>query len=92
MDRTCSAKIPLYCELADLLVELDDERLPGLLLSVSFSKRVCAWDWLRKCFVSDTCQGGLRFERDLPLLRTAIDHSTAFDIAGKGVANAESMM
>ena len=27
----------------------------------------------------------------LPLLRTAVDHGTAFDIAGKGVANAESM-
>ena len=27
----------------------------------------------------------------LPLLRTAVDHGTAFDIAGKGIANAESM-
>ncbi len=27
----------------------------------------------------------------LPFLRTAVDHGTAFDIAGKGVANAESM-
>ena len=28
----------------------------------------------------------------LPLLRTAVDHGTAFDIAGKGSANAESMV
>jgi 4-hydroxythreonine-4-phosphate dehydrogenase len=27
----------------------------------------------------------------LPILRTAVDHGTAFDIAGKGIANAESM-
>jgi len=27
----------------------------------------------------------------LPFLRTAVDHGTAFDIAGKGMANAESM-
>ncbi len=27
----------------------------------------------------------------LPFLRTAVDHGTAFDIAGKGIANAESM-
>jgi 4-hydroxythreonine-4-phosphate dehydrogenase len=27
----------------------------------------------------------------LPLLRTAVDHGTAFDIAGKGIANAESL-
>ncbi|MBI4284056.1 MAG: 4-hydroxythreonine-4-phosphate dehydrogenase PdxA [Chloroflexi bacterium] len=28
----------------------------------------------------------------LPLLRTAVDHGTAFDIAGKGIADAESMV
>ena len=27
----------------------------------------------------------------LPFLRTSVDHGTAFDIAGKGIANAESM-
>ncbi len=27
----------------------------------------------------------------LPILRTAVDHGTAFDIAGKGIANAQSM-
>nr|MDQ3042212.1 4-hydroxythreonine-4-phosphate dehydrogenase PdxA [Acidobacteriota bacterium] len=27
----------------------------------------------------------------LPLVRTSVDHGTAFDIAGKGVADASSM-
>ena len=27
----------------------------------------------------------------LPFLRTSVDHGTAFDIAGKGIANAESI-
>ena len=28
----------------------------------------------------------------LPIIRTSVDHGTAFDIAGKGVANAQSMI
>ena len=28
----------------------------------------------------------------LPIIRTSVDHGTAFDIAGKGIANAESMV
>jgi 4-hydroxythreonine-4-phosphate dehydrogenase len=28
----------------------------------------------------------------LPIIRTSVDHGTAFDIAGKGVANADSMV
>src|SRR5205814_8960321 len=28
----------------------------------------------------------------LPIVRTSVDHGTAFDIAGKGVANPESMI
>jgi 4-hydroxythreonine-4-phosphate dehydrogenase len=28
----------------------------------------------------------------LPIVRTSVDHGTAFDIAGKGVANPESMV
>ena len=27
----------------------------------------------------------------LPLIRTSVDHGTAFDIAGKGIADASSM-
>ena len=28
----------------------------------------------------------------LPFIRTSVDHGTAFDIAGKGIADAESML
>ena len=28
----------------------------------------------------------------LPILRTSVDHGTAFDIAGKGIANADSLV
>jgi 4-hydroxythreonine-4-phosphate dehydrogenase len=28
----------------------------------------------------------------LPIIRTSVDHGTAFDIAGKGVADPESMI
>jgi 4-hydroxy-L-threonine phosphate dehydrogenase PdxA len=28
----------------------------------------------------------------LPLVRTSVDHGTAFDIAGKGIANYESLV
>ena len=28
----------------------------------------------------------------LPILRTSVDHGTAFDIAGRGIANADSLV
>jgi len=28
----------------------------------------------------------------LPIIRTSVDHGTAFDIAGKGIADGESMV
>jgi 4-hydroxythreonine-4-phosphate dehydrogenase len=28
----------------------------------------------------------------LPIVRTSVDHGTAFDIAGKGIANARSLI
>lgn len=35
---------------------------------------------------------GVNITLGLPLLRTSVDHGTAFDIAGKGIANADSMV
>lgn len=35
---------------------------------------------------------GVNITLGLPILRTSVDHGTAFDIAGKGVANADSMV
>lgn len=35
---------------------------------------------------------GVNVTLGLPVIRTSVDHGTAFDIAGRGVANAESMV
>jgi 4-hydroxythreonine-4-phosphate dehydrogenase len=35
---------------------------------------------------------GVNVTLGLPILRTSVDHGTAFDIAGKGVANADSLI
>jgi 4-hydroxythreonine-4-phosphate dehydrogenase len=35
---------------------------------------------------------GVNITLGLPILRTSVDHGTAFDIAGKGIANADSMI
>ena len=35
---------------------------------------------------------GVNITLGLPILRTSVDHGTAFDIAGKGIANAASMV
>jgi 4-hydroxythreonine-4-phosphate dehydrogenase len=35
---------------------------------------------------------GVNITLGLPILRTSVDHGTAFDIAGKGIASAESMV
>lgn len=36
--------------------------------------------------------GGVNTTLGLPIIRTSVDHGTAFDIAGKGVASAQSMI
>ena len=35
---------------------------------------------------------GVNVTLGLPIIRTSVDHGTAFDIAGKGIANVESML
>ena len=35
---------------------------------------------------------GVNITLGLPLIRTSVDHGTAFDIAGRGIANADSMV
>ncbi|MFA9381833.1 MAG: 4-hydroxythreonine-4-phosphate dehydrogenase PdxA [Acetanaerobacterium sp.] len=39
-----------------------------------------------------TSVSGVNFTVGLPIIRTSVDHGTAFDKAGKGTANAESMV
>ena len=36
--------------------------------------------------------GGVNITLGLPIIRTSVDHGTAFDIAGKGVANPSSLL
>lgn len=35
---------------------------------------------------------GVNVTLGLPIIRTSVDHGTAFDIAGKGIANESSML
>jgi 4-hydroxythreonine-4-phosphate dehydrogenase len=35
---------------------------------------------------------GVNITLGLPLIRTSVDHGTAFDIAGKGIANEDSLI
>jgi 4-hydroxythreonine-4-phosphate dehydrogenase len=35
---------------------------------------------------------GVNVTLGLPILRTSVDHGTAFDIAGKGIANERSLI
>ena len=35
---------------------------------------------------------GVNVTLGLPIIRTSVDHGTAFDIAGKGVANEDSLI
>jgi 4-hydroxythreonine-4-phosphate dehydrogenase len=36
--------------------------------------------------------GGVNTTLGLPIIRTSVDHGTAFDIAGKGIASSLSMI
>ena len=35
---------------------------------------------------------GVNITLGLPIIRTSVDHGTAFDIAGKGIANERSLI
>jgi len=37
-------------------------------------------------------EGGVNIALGLPIIRTSVDHGTAFDIAGKGVASTRSLL
>ena len=39
-----------------------------------------------------TFGGGVNVTLGLPIIRTSVDHGTALDIAGKGIADASSML
>jgi 4-phospho-D-threonate 3-dehydrogenase / 4-phospho-D-erythronate 3-dehydrogenase len=37
-------------------------------------------------------ESGVNITVGLPIIRTSVDHGTAFDIAGKGIASEESLV
>ena len=60
----------------------DQGHIPVKLLGFNVNEETGVWQAI----------SGVNVTLGLPILRTSVDHGTAFDIAGKGVANADSMV
>jgi 4-hydroxythreonine-4-phosphate dehydrogenase len=60
----------------------DQGHIPVKLLGFEIDPASGRWDAL----------SGVNITLGLPIIRTSVDHGTAFDIAGKGVANARSLV
>jgi 4-hydroxythreonine-4-phosphate dehydrogenase len=60
----------------------DQGHIPVKLLGFRIDPATGAWVGL----------SGVNVTLGLPIIRTSVDHGTAFDIAGRGVANAQSMI
>jgi 4-hydroxythreonine-4-phosphate dehydrogenase len=60
----------------------DQGHIPVKLLGFDVDPATGAWRAL----------SGVNITLGLPLIRTSVDHGTAFDIAGKGIANEESLI
>jgi len=60
----------------------DQGHIPVKLLGFSIDPATGAWQSV----------SGVNVTLGLPILRTSVDHGTAFDIAGRGIANADSMV
>ena len=60
----------------------DQGHIPVKLLGFDVDPATGAWRAL----------SGVNITLGLPIIRTSVDHGTAFDIAGKGVANEESLI
>jgi 4-hydroxythreonine-4-phosphate dehydrogenase len=60
----------------------DQGHIPVKLLGFEIDPKTGRWDAL----------SGVNITLGLPIIRTSVDHGTAFDIAGKGIANARSMV
>ncbi|MBN1345614.1 MAG: 4-hydroxythreonine-4-phosphate dehydrogenase PdxA [Phycisphaerae bacterium] len=52
------------------------------LMGFAYDRRVGQWSTVR----------GVNVTLGLPIVRTSVDHGTAFDVAGRGVVNADSMV
>ena len=60
----------------------DQGHIPVKLLGFSVDPTTGAWNAL----------SGVNITLGLPVIRTSVDHGTAFDIAGKGIANEDSLL
>lgn len=60
----------------------DQGHIPVKLLGFEIDPQTGRWDAL----------SGVNITLGLPIIRTSVDHGTAFDIAGRGIANARSMV
>ena len=60
----------------------DQGHIPVKLLGFSVDKATGKWNAL----------SGVNITLGLPIIRTSVDHGTAFDIAGKGIANETSLV
>ncbi|SMF69057.1 4-hydroxythreonine-4-phosphate dehydrogenase [Tistlia consotensis] len=60
----------------------DQGHIPVKLLGFSVDPETGAWDSL----------SGVNVTLGLPIIRSSVDHGTAFDIAGKGLANEQSLI
>jgi 4-hydroxythreonine-4-phosphate dehydrogenase len=60
----------------------DQGHIPVKLLGFEIDPKTGRWDAL----------SGVNITLGLPIIRTSVDHGTAFDIAGQGIANARSLI
>jgi len=60
----------------------DQGHVPFKLLGFHVNPATGVWDTMQ----------GTNITLGLPVIRTSVDHGTAFDIAGRGIANSESMI
>ena len=60
----------------------DQGHIPVKLLGFEIDPATGAWRAL----------SGVNITLGLPVIRTSVDHGTAFDIAGKGIANEDSLI
>lgn len=78
----------VFCKAAggafDLVVAMyhDQGHIPMKLLSFKFDARTMTWSDMR----------GVNITLGLPIIRTSVDHGTAFEAAGKGTANPNSLI
>ena len=76
--------IKLRAQQFDAVVAMfhDQGHIPVKLLGFNVDEKTGVWHAI----------SGVNVTLGLPILRTSVDHGTAFDIAGKGIANADSLV